>query len=122
MSVEVQIDLAGAEEFAQALNRFDSGMQRQIQQRLGEWAENAKTQATQLAPERTGYLRSTIYTKTRQWQAEVGAEAAYAAAVEFGTRYAQAKPFIQPALEQGLPQLEPALLGALDSAKMEADL
>ncbi len=122
MSVEVQIDLAGAEEFAQALSRFDSGMQRQVQQRLSEWAENAKTQAANLAPSRTGYLRSTIYTRTQQWQSEVGAEAAYAAAVEFGTRYAQAKPFIQPALEQLLPQLEPTLLDALDTAKTEANL
>lgn len=122
MSVEVQIGFAGAEEFAGALNRFDSGVQRLVQQRLGEWAETVKTQAANLAPVRTGYLRSTIYTKTKQWQSEVGAEAAYASAVEFGTRHRQAKPFLQPALEQSLPSLERFLLDALDSAKTEANL
>lgn len=122
MSVEVQIGMTGAEEFAGALSHFESGMRQQVQRRLGEWAETVKTQAATLAPVRTGYLQSTIYTKTKQWQSEVGAEAAYASAVELGTRYQQAKPFLQPALEQSLPSLEQFLLDALDAAKAEANL
>lgn len=122
MSVEVQIGVAGAEEFAQTLNHFDSDMQRLVQRRLGEWAEGVKVQAANVVPVRTGYLRSTIYTRTKQWQSEVGAQAAYASAVELGTRYQQAKPFLQPALEQSLPSLEQFLLDALDSAKAEANL
>ncbi len=122
MSVETQIELQGASEFAEAMNRFDTQMQRQVQQRLSEWAETVKTQAIRQAPIRTGYLRSTIYARTSQWQTEVGAEAAYAASVEFGTHYTQAKPFIQPALQQRLPDLERVLLEALDSAKTEANL
>lgn len=120
MSVEIQIEVSGSEEFAQSTERFDRGMQKQVQQRLGEWADTVKAEAAKRVPVRTGYLQSTIYTKTHQWQTEVGAEAAYAYAVEFGTRCAQAKPFIQPALEQNLPHLESALLVALDSAKLEA--
>ncbi len=122
MSVEVQIDLQGAEEIAQAMNRLDTQMQSQVQTRLAEWAETVRAEATRLAPVRTGYLRSTIFARTQQWQAEVGAEAAYAAAVEFGTRHAQAKPFLQPALQQHLPELERVFLEALDSAKTEASL
>jgi HK97 gp10 family phage protein len=122
MSINVEIDLAGAEELVQALNRLDSEMQAQVQQRLAEWAETVKIEASRLVSVRTGYLRSTIFARTQQWQAEVGAEAAYAAAVEFGTTRASARPFIQPALQQHLPELERVLLEALDSARTEASV
>ena len=122
MSVEVEMDLAGSEEFAQALKRFDSGMQRQLHERLAEWAEGVKAEASRLAPVRTGYLRSTIYARTRDWNMEVGAEASYATNVEFGTRNAQARPFLAPAFQSRLPDLERYLLQALDNAKAEAGL
>jgi HK97 gp10 family phage protein len=122
MSVSINVDLSGAEEFAQALSRFDAAMQNRIQQQLLEWAETVKTDAERLVPVRTGYLQSTIYAKSQEWQVEVGAEATYAAAVEFGTRYAQAKPFLTPAIETYLPSLERVLFDALDSATVEAQL
>ena len=55
-------------------------------------------------------------------QIEVGADAAYATAVEFGARYSQAKPYLDPAFQAYLPSLERVLLEALDSAKVEAQL
>ena len=122
MSIEVNIDQTGTEEFAQALNRFDTGMQQQLHERLSEWAESVKTEAARLAPAKTGYLRSTLYARTREWEAEVGAEASYAASVEFGTRNARAKPFLAPAVQSRLPNLERLILQALDQAKTEADL
>ena len=122
MSVEINLDLAGAEEFTQAIKRFDSEMQRQVHEQLATWAENVKTDATRTVPVRTGYLRSTIYARVQEWNMEVGAEAAYAAAVEFGTRHAMAQPFINPAVQARLPELERVLLAALDSAKLEAGL
>jgi HK97 gp10 family phage protein len=122
MSVEINLDLAGAEEFKQAIGRFDAEMQRHLHERLAEWAENVKTEATRIVPVRTGYLRSTIYVRSREWQAEIGAEAAYAANVEFGTRHAQAKPFLHPAVQTRLPELERLFLEALDFAKTEAGL
>ena len=122
MSVEVDMNLAGSEEFAQALRRFDSVMQRQLHERLAEWVESVKEEAARLASVRTGYLRSTIYARTREWKAEVGAEASYAASVEFGTRNAQAQPFVTPAVQSRLPDLERFLLQALDNAKAEAGL
>jgi hypothetical protein len=51
-----------------------------------------------------------------------GAEAAYAANVEFGTLYAMAQPFLNPAVQAHLPELERVLLEALDFAKVEAGL
>jgi len=122
MSVEVTIQVAGAEECAQALSRFDSGMQTRVHSRLAQWAETVKTETTRLAPVRTGYLRSTIFARAREWQAEVDVEAAYAATVEFGSHRAQARPFFQPAVQQRLSELEGLLLEAVDSAKTEANL
>jgi HK97 gp10 family phage protein len=122
MSINMEIEIAGAEELAQALNRLDSEIQAKVQQRLTEWAETVKTEASRLVPVRTGYLRSTIFARTQQWHAEVGAEAAYAATVEFGTTHMSARPFIQPALQQHLPELERVLLEALDSAQTEASV
>jgi HK97 gp10 family phage protein len=122
MSVEIAIDVAGAEEFKQAIMRFDAEMQRQLSEQLAAWAESVKAEAMRIVPVRTGYLRSSIYARTREWQAEIGAEAAYAAHVEFGTFYARAKPFIQPAVQTRLPELERVFLTALDLAKAEAGL
>jgi HK97 gp10 family phage protein len=122
MSVEVTLDVAGAEEFKQAAARFDAEVQRQVHAQLAEWAERVKTEAKRLVPVRTGYLRSTIFAQIQEWTAEVGAEAAYAANVEFGTRYAAAQPFLQPAVEACLPELERVLSAAVDLAKAEAGL
>lgn len=122
MSVEVNIEVAGAEELARAMSSFDGALKERMHESLSVWAENVRTEAQRIVPVRTGYLRSSIYARTRDWQAEVGAEAAYAADVEFGTRNAQAKPFLSPAVESKLPELERLLLQALDLAKAEAGL
>jgi HK97 gp10 family phage protein len=122
MSVSVNIEVAGGEEFAAAMNRFDTAIKSQVQAYLLEWAEVVKADSERLVPVRTGYLQSTIFANSQDWQVEVGAEASYASAVEFGTQYAKAQPFIAPAVEAYLPNLEHVLLNALDSAKAEAQL
>ena len=122
MSVSVSFDLLGAEEFGQALNRFDLAIQERVQAQLLEWAESVRAEAERLVPVRTGYLQSTIFAKSQGWEIEVGAEAAYAAAVEFGTRYTRAKPFLAPAIEAYVPSLEQVLFEAIDQAKAEAQL
>jgi HK97 gp10 family phage protein len=120
MSVEINLDLSGAQEFQQAIARFDAEMQRRVQEQLARWADQVMAEARRLVPVRTGYLRSTIYARTQAWTTEVGAEAAYASSVEFGTRYAAAKPFLNPAVQVHLPELEQVLLEAVDLAKSEA--
>jgi len=122
MSVEINLDLAGAAEFKQAIAQFDAEMQKQVHEQLAKWAETVKTEATRLVPVRTGYLRSSIFARIQEWNTEVGAEAAYAANVEFGTRYAMAQPFLQPAVQAHLPELERVLVEALSLAKAEAGL
>lgn len=122
MSVNMEIEVTGAEELREAFNRFDVEMQQRLHERLAEWAETIRIEASRLAPTRTGYLRSTIYARTREWETEVGAEAAYAAEIEFGTSSIRVKPFLNPTVEAHLPELERLLTDALDTSAMEADL
>jgi HK97 gp10 family phage protein len=122
MSVEITLDVAGVEECKQAFSRFDAEMKSRVQQQLARWADTVKTEAQRLVPVRTGYLRSTIFARMQDWTAEVGSEAAYASSVEFGTRYARAQPFLQPAVQERLPELERVLLAAVDLARAEAGL
>lgn len=122
MSVEMSCRVEGVEEFRQAMQRFDSAMQKHIHRQLTSWAEDIKTSARQLVPFRTGYLRSTIYARIREWVAEIGAEAAYALFVEFGTRYMRARPYLYPAIQEHVPKLERIICDALEAARAEAEL
>lgn len=114
--------MTGVEEFKAAMQRFDLGMQRQVHRFLASWAADVKAQAMRNAPVVTGYLRSSIYAKIQEWVAEVGAEATYASFVELGTRYMQAHPYLYPAIQQYLPELESVVVAAIEQAKAEAGL
>jgi HK97 gp10 family phage protein len=122
MAVEIMCEVSGVEEFKQAVQQLDSAMQKYVHELLACWAADVKALAKQLAPVRTGYLRSSIYAKVQEWVAEIGAEATYAMFVEFGTRYMQARPYLFPAVEEYLPELERIILEAIDQAKAEAGL
>jgi len=122
MAFEINIDVTGAEEFKAAMERFDSGMQRQVHERLANWAADVKALAKQLVPVQTGQLQRSIYFEVSEWVAEVGAEATYAMAVELGTRYMRARPFLYPAVQEELPRLEAIICEAIETAKMEAGL
>jgi HK97 gp10 family phage protein len=122
MSVSINLNVAGGQDLAQALNRLDAAMQRRIQEQLAQWAQSVKADSERRVPVRTGYLQSTIYAKTQGWQVEMGAQAAYAAAVEFGTHKMRAQPYLNSAVEAYLPSLEQVLLEALNSARAEAQI
>ncbi len=122
MSVTVEIDVQGIAEFAEAMRKFDLAMQERVRSQVNEWAQMVKAEAERIVPVKTGYLRSTIFARMQELVAEVGAEAAYAYCVELGTRYMQARPFIQPALQQHLPTLETLIVQAIDMAKTEATM
>jgi HK97 gp10 family phage protein len=122
MSVNIQISVQGIDEFALALERFDEATKQWVRGWLAEWAEKVRAQAEKNAPSRTGYLRSSIYAQVQDWVAQIGVEASYAYFVEFGTRYMRAQPYLYPALQQLLPELESYIVGALEQAKTEAGL
>jgi HK97 gp10 family phage protein len=104
------------------LQKLDSGMQREVHRFLVSWAADVKAQAVKNAPMVTGYLRSTIYARVKEWVAEIGADAAYALFVELGTKYMQAQPYLYPAVQQYLPELEAVIVSAVEQAKTEAGL
>jgi HK97 gp10 family phage protein len=116
------MNIEGAEDFQQAVSRFDLAMQRHVHRQLVSWAADVKASVRKLVPVRTGYLRNTIYAEITEWVAAIGADAAYALFVEFGTRYMQAQPYLYPAILEHLPRLERIILDALDAAKSEAGL
>ncbi len=122
MSVGLEIELTGVDELALALKKFDLATQERVRAWLGEWAQKVRATAEKNVPQRTGYLRSTIYAAVKEWVAEIGVQASYAYFVEFGTRYMRAHPFMYPALQEFLPELEMNMVSALEQAKTEAGL
>ena len=104
------------------MQSFDSGMQRYVYGSLASWAADVKAEAMRKVPVRTGYLRSTIYATVKDWVVNVGADATYASFVELGTRFMQAQPYLWPAIQQYLPELEQMVKEAIAQAKAEEGL
>ena len=120
--MEVACDVTGIAEFQAAMLQFDSGMQNQVYRFLASWAADVKALARKLVPVKTGYLQSTIYATVQDWVVNVGADATYAYFVEQGTQRMRAQPYLYPAIEAYLPELEQMILEAIDTAKAEAGL
>jgi HK97 gp10 family phage protein len=104
------------------MRNFNSGIQRQVYRVLASWAADVKAEAMRKVPVRTGYLRSTIYARVRDLVVQIGAEATYALFVELGTRKMRAQPYLWPAIQEYLPQLEELIREAIEFAKTEAGL
>jgi HK97 gp10 family phage protein len=120
MALEIKFDVKGVEKFQEAMKQFDSGMQRHVHRLLASWAADVKALARQLVPVRTGHLRQSIYAEVREWVVQIGAEATYALFVELGTRHMQARPYLYPAIQAYLPELESIIQEAIEAAKVEA--
>lgn len=122
MAVDIAFDVGGVDEFVAALQKFDKELQEQVRAWLYDWAQRLAAEAARNAPVRTGYLQSTVFAMVKDWVAQVGATAAYSYFVEFGTRYMMARPFLYPAVEKFLPELETNIIGAIEQAKNSAGL
>ena len=120
--MEVACDVDGIVEFQAAMLQFDGALQNQVHRFLASWVADVKALARKLVPVKTGYLQSTIYATISDWVANVGADATYAYFVEMGTRYMHAQPYLYPAIQEYLPELEAVILGAIDAAKAETGL
>ena len=130
MSVEINFDIGGVEDFRAKMMRLDGAMRRRIWGALQREGTIIKVQAQRRAPVRTGFLRSTIYAKMspltvagiseKEWVLKVGAWAPYARYQEFGTRYIKAREFLKKALENRLPHLSAIVAQALRLAASEA--
>jgi HK97 gp10 family phage protein len=122
MAVEVSCDIDGISEFQDAMSKLDSSMQSQVHGFLQNWASSVRTAALRNVPARTGNLRNSIYAIVKEWVANIGAAATYAYFVEFGTRHMKAHPFLWPAIQECLPELESCILNAVQQARAEAGL
>ncbi len=102
--------------------RLDPALQNEVYRFLVSWATDVKVLAQTLVPVKTGYLQSKIYAIVSQWMVTIGADTAYAYFIEAGTKYMAAHPYLYPAVQAYLPQLEQMILAAIDAAKAEAGL
>ena len=119
MSVEMEVQFKGQDEFRMKMEQIDASMKTRVQQCLQELADSIKETAKSIAPVRTGYLRSTIFAETADWTVRVGASAPYTAYVEFGTRFMQARRFLARALQANMPSLVKAVNQAIEQAISE---
>jgi len=120
MSVEMEVQFEGRDEFQLKTEHMNASMKTRVQQRLQELAESIKETTQRIAPVRTGYLRSTIFTEAAEWNVTVGASAPYAAYVEFGTRFMHGRRFLSQAVEMYRPQLINIVSQAVDESIAEA--
>lgn len=104
------------------MSKLDSSLQDQVYRYLVSWAADVKAEAIRNAPVKTGYLRSSIYAVVKDWVVSLGVDASYAYFIEFGTRRMTAKPFMYPAVEKYLSELETIIVAAIQAAKSEAGL
>ena len=122
MAVEISCEVQGVQELQAAASRFVSSMQEYVHGQLVQWAELVKAEARRTVPVRTGYLQGTIYALVRDWVIYVGAEATYALFVELGTRHIRARPYLLPAIQQYLAELERMVSEGIEAAKSGAGL
>jgi len=120
MSVEMGVHFEGQDEFRLKMEQADASMKALVQQRLEEFAESIKETAQRIAPVRTGYLRSTIFTEAAEWTVKVGASAPYAAYVEYGTRFMHGRRFLSQAIEIHRLQLVNIVGEAVSESLVEA--
>ena len=94
-----------AREFLSSLDGYQKdvleGLQRDIERAALTLEENAKLNC----PVDTGRLRASITTEVGNLEAEVGTNVEYAPSVEFGTSKQSAQPFMRPALDKAITQL-----------------
>jgi len=120
MAVEINCAVKGIRAFQEAMLNFDRALQRRVHRQLASWAADVKAEAMRRVPVRTGHLRSSIYSQISGWVVNIGAEATYALFIELGTQYMRARPYLWPAIQQYLPQLEGIVSDAIEEAKREA--
>jgi HK97 gp10 family phage protein len=119
MSVEMELQVEGAQELAEQMRKLDRAMYQRVQRRLQEIGVSMRNWARQLAPVRTGRLRDSIFSRVQGWELKFGATAAYAEFQEFGTSRIQPKRFLSQAVEQYDLQLEVLLATAVEEAIRE---
>ena len=122
MSLSYSFEVSGVEEFTLAMDVFSEEIRSQVREVFHELGANMKEFARAIVPVRTGYLQSTIYYRTVEWEITVGARALYAGYVEYGTRYMASQAYLGPAFDFYEPQVVALMVYAIEEAKLAAGL
>jgi HK97 gp10 family phage protein len=128
----LSVEIAGSAELTARLENLASRIDELSGEALIELAEQIVDDAKALCPVDTGSLRRSIrYERDPDGSIVIAAggggvvnprtrrEVDYAAYVEFGTSRSPAQPFLQPALEKNLPNLEGLFSGKIEESVRE---
>ncbi|AUG50489.1 TPA: HK97 gp10 family phage protein [Streptococcus pyogenes] len=103
----VSIEWKGIEKAFSKLVNAPGNIDRLIDAAVKNHAEKVKTEAMRIAPYDTGFLHDNIYTYyPGKACAEIISNAGYSGFLEYGTRKMHAQPFLRPAVETIMPELE----------------
>ena len=94
-----------ARAFLSSLDNYQDDVLKGLQQNIEKAALTLEKNAKQNCPVDTGKLRASITTEVGNLEAEVGTNVEYAPYVEFGTSKQSAQPFMRPALDKAITQL-----------------
>ena len=94
-----------ARAFLSSLDDYLEDVLEGLQQDIEKAALTLERNAKQKCPVDTGKLRASITTEVGNLEAEVGTNVEYAPCVEFGTSKQKAQPFMRPALDKAITQL-----------------
>lgn len=120
-AADLRVDVYGLPQLQWKLDALDVFMREEVDETLQYELDLMKSTAETLAPKRTGYLSTTIFVRRlKEWSFKIGASAHYAAFVEFGTRYMQARRFLSRSLEAHMPRLVAGVNRAVLEAIREA--
>ena len=120
-SVEMAVNVYGIPELQRKLERLDENLRVHVDEALASEVNGMRNLAQSFAPQRTGYLASTVYAeRTGEWSFRLGARAGYARFVESGTRFMRARRFVSRALELGMPSLVQRVNQAISESIAEA--
>lgn len=120
MSVNMEIHVESLSELREKLAKLGDIMKGRVHDALVLGGQSMKTLAQSLAPVRTGYLRSTIFSRVEDLGLRLGASAPYAIYQELGTRHIRARRFLSQAVELRMQSLINRINHAIDEAKTEA--
>ena len=91
--------------FLLSLDDYQEDVLKGLQQNIEKAALSVERNAKRNCPVDTGKLRASITTEVGKLEAEVGTNVEYAPCVEFGTSKQSAQPFMRPALDKAITQL-----------------
>ena len=93
------------------LRKMGDNIRVEVINALVEIAQRMVTDAGIIVPVRTGFLRSTIFSRiSGSLEVEIGASAPYAQFIEFGTFRMAAQPYLRPAILGAFDDLCKAVL------------